>query len=309
MTLQIDVHQAADLPLLYAHALAAAEEPDGELVVRFPEGRLEGSGPTAPTAVQLGSSTGAGTGPLTVSLAGPAPDRPAVLDAVSLQFVGRRLVLENLVLHGSQRTAVNATVTDALVLRASVVAGTRIADPTQETVLTASVAPGADGSVLLEDSWVVDNGGPRLVMGLLVRSGSDADATLRLVRSGLVANAVVHDLLVDGTSQVALDHAVLVGRADESARGLLLSAGTGVVIRDSVVAPGDGRRFVDPDSGTVSLEVERSAAVADADELARLAEAGFEPAAQAAADTVAAAVSLRAAAASSAPAVRAALGL
>jgi len=300
LTLRVDVERAADLPLLYAHALTAGDE----LVVRLREGRLEGSG--APAAVQLGSSTGP-LAPLAVTISGPAPDRPAVLEAVSLQFVGRRLVLENVVLHGAQRTAINATVTDGLVLRGSVIAGTRIADPTQETILTVSVAPGADGSVLLEDSWLVDNGGARPLMGLLVRSGSGAGATVRFVRSGLVANGVVHDLLVDGTQRVELEGSALVGR--EGGRGTLLSAGTELVLRDSLVAPGPGRRLVDPESGAVSVEAERSTAVADEDELARLREGGFEQAPEDVAEAVAAAASFRAAAATSAPAVRAALPL
>lgn len=303
----VDVRRADDLPMLYAHALVAADAPGGgHLRVRLPEGRLEGSG--SPAAVQLGASTGA-VGALDVTLAGPAPDRPAVLEAVSLQFVGRRFTLENVVLFGSPRTAINATVSEALVLRGAVIAGTRIADPTQETVLTVSIAPGSEGSVLLEDSWLVDNGGPRLVMGLLVRSGSGAGATLGLVRSGLVANTVVHELLVDGTRRVELEHAVLVGREEETARGLLLSAGTELHVRDSLVAPGRGRRFVDPESRSISLTVERSSAAADDDELARLVEEGFEPASPATLEAVAAATSLGAAGATSAPAVRAKLGL
>ena len=303
----VDIRRAGDLPMLYASALVAADAPGGgHLRVRLPEGRLEGSG--APAAVQLGASTGA-VGALDVTLAGPAPDRPAVLDGISLQFVGQRLALENVVLFGSPRTAINATVTEELVLRGAVIAGTRIADATQETVLTVSIAPGSEGSVLLEDSWLVDNGGPRLVMGLLARSGSGAGATVRLLRSGLVANTVVHDLLIDGTRRVELDHAVLVGREEETARGLLLSAGTELRVRDSLVAPGRGRAFLDPESRSVSLTVERSTAAADEEELARLVEQGFEPASPKTLEAVAAAASLAAAGATSAPAVRAKLGL
>ena len=251
----VEIAKAEDFNALYGAVLGCAERPGSRLVVRLPGGPL--GNPALPTAVTLAPANTAGPPEVELVLRGPSASAPALLDNVTFSLAGRTVEVANVVMRHGARTALRAVIGERLLLDGVVVTGVRNDDPASVAVVEISVAPGRDATVELEDSWLVDNAcWSGHAAGLAVRAGSGAGATVRLRRSGFVANSLPHELLADGARSVTMEDGAIIGPAQPEAwaGAALVAPGASVVLRHALVSLGGDRVLVAP--GALSVDVQ-----------------------------------------------------
>jgi hypothetical protein len=215
VTVIVDVTTSDDLVALYStySSLLAADQP-ARLEVRFAPGTY-GVASIGPIQLDLGNSPSVRQPKIDVVLRGAATTAPTVLRDMSILVRARTLQLENLILTGQLRAALDARVTTGFAMINCIVANNTAGSPWPGDVmlLVASLYGERPLEVTLEDTWFVGNGQQSTATLLAIRpaTGSFVER-VELSRCGFIGNSTSVDVQVDEARTVHLDQIIATKR-------------------------------------------------------------------------------------------------